>query len=115
VNELASFLVGFVAAFVWFALVAPLIARACGVPLPFGLAWRRQQGLSLKQRVIAFGIWQYGIAMFLYFEVVDYFDGRFGMNRRIVINLIVCLILGALVGFFSARSAENSNISDSTI
>jgi hypothetical protein len=122
VNEIASVLVGVSAAFVWFALVAPLIARTCRVPLPFGLAWRHKHGLSLKQRVFAFGIWQWGISIFLYLGVVDYCDGRFtgnqpfdGMYRRCVLNLVTCTILGTVVGFASARRAENPNNSKSTI
>jgi hypothetical protein len=120
VLAISLFLTAISCALLWVGLVAPALMRAVGIPLSGGL-WRRarrNQHLSKGQYVWAYGIFSYGIGMFLFMTVLDYLQwklmGDAYMHRdakHIFINLLIWLAGGCFVGVMAYRHRPDADLS----
>jgi hypothetical protein len=110
---LAVMLGAFASAALWMSVLAPSIARLFGVPLAFGFGGlgRKNQHLTKLQFVWGYGTFTWGIGMFLCFTMWDFLDWKLladqssGANlrpERIGARLLLMLIGGAILGFWSA-------------
>ncbi len=100
-------------AVLWMSLVAPSVARIFGVRLAFGL-WRsypKNQNLTRPQFVIGYGVFSWGVGMFLCFFTWDYLLWRFAddlwSGRHIQLehagrSLLIWLAIGLLYGLLVA-------------
>jgi hypothetical protein len=117
---LAPFLIAIVCGLLWMGVVAPAILRAFGVPVA---RWvlrldRRNQHLSRTQYIWAFGVFQWGLGMFVFFTVSKYLEWRLLGDRfsylspvRIMVWFLTWLAAGWLVGVFGARHREGTDLS----
>jgi hypothetical protein len=114
---LGSFLVAVLGGLLWIGFVAPTILRALGVPMALGY-WRldrRNQRLTKWQYVWGFGVFSWGVGMFLFSAVWAYLFSKpifYGFSRptltHLVSELVTWLAAGWLVGFFSAPRHNSS-------
>ena len=96
----------------WTWFVAPVVLRAFGVPMASGPLWksnRRSQHLSKRQYVWGFGVFAWGIGIFLFFALRDYLSWKLMGDRfshptaiRIILELIIFLGAGLTVGLYGA-------------
>jgi hypothetical protein len=103
--------------FVWIDLIAPLIARAFGVPYKFAF-WRTdRQNMHLRrwQYLWFVGVSGWGIGMFLFTTLWDFLQWKFlgekAMDRSIgytLAHLGVWLVSGALFGYVSFRGEDGT-------
>jgi hypothetical protein len=117
---LAPFLIAIVCGLLWMGVVAPAILRAFGVPVARWV-WRlerRNQHLSRTQYIWAFGVFQWGLGMFVFFTVSKYLEWRLLGDRfsylspvRIIVWFLTWLAVGWLVGVFGARHREGTDLS----
>jgi len=105
---LANFVIAAVCGSVWTNFAAPAILRTFGVPLAFGM-WRierRNQNLNRAQYVWAFGVFTWGLGLFLFFVILRYIDWKLlGVNIpiRILGTLLSWSAAGWLIGVLSVR------------
>lgn len=102
----------------WVGVIAPAILRSFGVPMAFGV-WRldrRNQRLSRAQYIWAFGVLSWGLGIFLFSTVWKYLEWKLLGDRfsysspaRIVAGLLTWLLLGFLVGVFSAPRRKGAD------
>ena len=119
-TALAIFLVGLVCVLLWMCLLAPLILRLFGVPVTFAV-WRldrRNQQLTRMQYVWSFGVVEWGIGMFFFFTVSDYLEWKmlgyrlsYRTPKQIIMELVTCMAIGLLLGFWSARDRNRTDVS----
>lgn len=110
------FLTAVACAWCWMGLIAPAILRSFGVPLAFGL-WRldrRNQNLSRSQYVWAFGVFSWGVGMFLFWTMAGYLQWRvlsdpseYPTLRRTIGGVVIWFTTGLLFGTFTAPRRRN--------
>ena len=101
----------------WIGLIAPTILRGIGVPLAYGM-WRldrRNQHLTRSQYLWGFGVFSWGLGAFLYATTFDLLSwellgerGYYSTPLRIIVQLMICLVIGWLVGVFGSPSRRKS-------
>ena len=63
------FLIAAVCALLWEEFAAPAILRTFGVPVGFGWRKDRYQNLNRTQHVWVYGVFMWGLGMFLFFVI----------------------------------------------
>jgi hypothetical protein len=102
-RELLVVLCAFSAAALWMSVLAPLTAKALGVPARISL-WRidrQNQHLTRTQYVWSIGVLDFGICMFLIHAMMSYGEVPYTL-RSISGWLLVSLFVGFAFGFWSA-------------
>ena len=117
---LATFLIAIVCGLLWMGVVAPAILRAFGVPVAISF-WRldrRNQHLSRTQYIWAFGVFSWGVGMFVFFTVSKYLEWRLLGDRfsylspvHSIVGLLTWLAVGWLFGVLSAPHREGTDLS----
>ena len=97
---------------------APAILRTFGVPVASGM-WRldrRNQHLNKMQYVWGFGVFSWGLGMFLFFTVSRYLDWKLLDDKfsrlspvRILFYFLIWLAAGWITGIFGAPHRENAH------
>ena len=115
--SLGKFLVAILVFLLWAGVVAPAVLRSFGVQMAYG-CWRldrRNQHLSKRQYVWGFGVVAWGVGMFLFSTTWSYLfsipmPNRFSQMRdtRIIVELLIWLTMGWLVGVLSAPKRNTS-------
>lgn len=116
---LGNFLLTILGGWLWMGFVASAILRAFGVPMAYGF-WRldrRNRHLGRWQYVWGFGVFSWGVGMFLFSAV---WDGPFskpipnGFSHptvtHVVVGLAIWLTAGWLVGIFTAPKHSGSEL-----
>lgn len=115
---LAVLLAAVASAVLWISVLAPAIAHLFGVPLAFGFKRRdgKNQQLTKLQFFWGFGVLTWGIGMFLWVTMWDFLEWKLlgdqssGASLRpahIGARLVIMLVFGAIVGFWSAPDKHN--------
>src|SRR5689334_17541178 len=108
----AILLVGVMCWLSWMGLVAPAILRTFGVPVAFGIRQlnRHNRNLTRMQYVVAWGIFAWGLGMFLFFVVHHYLEWKllgyafsYQSPGRIIVGLLICLAAGCGYGVSTWR------------
>lgn len=110
-TALAIFVLAIGCGLAWVGLVAPALLRAFGVPVAQGV-WRldrRNQHLSRTQYVWFFGVFAWGLGMFLFFTISRYLEWKLLGDRsafqhatQLIMSLLVWLLSGWLFGLWTA-------------
>jgi uncharacterized membrane protein len=108
-KEAAVILGAFGALFLWTSVVAPAICRVLGVPMAFGI-WRldrKNSRLSRSQFLWCYGVFSFGMGIFLFNTVFDYLDWKllsgYPLNNRsvrIVSDFVVSILCGLFFGYW---------------
>jgi FtsH-binding integral membrane protein len=120
VLSISLLLVAVASLLLWHGVVAPAIMRLVGVPLRGGF-WRtdlRNQHLSKGQYVWAFGIFTWGIGMFLFMNVWDYLQWRVIGDtflrldaKHVALTFLIWVVAGCFVGFAGYRHRRDAELS----
>lgn len=94
----------------WIGVLAPAILRSFSVPIPFGL-WRLdRQEFTKVQYVWAFGVFSWGLGMFLFSTVWKYLEWKLLGDKfsyqslaHILVGLLIWVLAGFLFGVFSEK------------
>ncbi|HKW76694.1 MAG TPA: hypothetical protein VJN64_14280 [Terriglobales bacterium] len=110
-TALAIFLIAIGCGLAWAGLVAPTLLRVFGLPVALGV-WRldrRNQHLSRTQYVWFFGVFTWGLGMFLFFTISRYLEWKLLGDRsanqhstQIIGALLIWLLAGWLFGLWTA-------------
>ena len=115
ITLLLEVLGAFICGALWTGLIAPALARVLfTVPLAYG--WGRRVGrknssLSRRQVVFAFGVFDWGLGMFLLLIVQKFLEraleGKGGPELGWTIMMaVVCVLMGWTVGAYHPANAE---------
>lgn len=115
---LKIFLGAIACGWLWVGLIAPAILRSFGVPIAFGM-WRldrRNQNLSKAQYVWAFGVFSWGLGMFLFSTVWKYLEWRllgdrfsYSISAQLIAGLLIWLLAGLLMGVLGAPRRKGAD------
>jgi hypothetical protein len=107
-TELGVLLIAMACALSWMGIVAPAILHS--LPIDFGL-WgvARRKFLGKTHYVWAFGVFSYGLGMFLFSMISKYLEWKLLGDRfshtsptHIIVGLLIWLAGGWLFGVFTA-------------
>lgn len=110
------YLIPFCAALLWIGMLAPGILRIFGVPMISGF-WRLDrlnQHLSKLQYVWGYGVFSFGIGMFMLSALMDYpkwgrtYERTPATVSDIALRLLIWLAAGGFVGSLSRPRLKDS-------